>query len=66
VRLERRQPEGVAAVLDPEDTQEEGVHAEKDSTPDEDCNLLLAGVGNARNLESEADGGEGKNSIYNV
>jgi hypothetical protein len=46
-RLERWQPEGVAAVLDPEDAQEEGVHAENDSTPN-DRDLLLAGIGHSR------------------
>jgi hypothetical protein len=61
--LERRQPEGVATVLDPEHTQEEGVHSEKDSTPDEDSNLLLARVGNAGDFECQANGGEGKNSV---
>lgn len=62
--LERRQPEGVAAVLDPEHAQEERIHAEKDSTPDENSELLLAGVGNARNLQGQTDGGEGENSVY--
>jgi hypothetical protein len=66
VSLKRRQPEGVATVLDPEHTQEEGVHSEKDSTPDEDGDLLFARVGNARNLECQADGGEGEDSVYNI
>ena len=61
--LERRQPEGVATVLDPEDAQEEGVHAEKDSTPNEDCDLLLAGICHPGDLESKADGGEGENAV---
>ena len=60
---ERRQPEGVATVLDPEHTQEEGVHAEKDSSPDENSDLLLARVGDTRNLECQADGGKGEDSI---
>jgi hypothetical protein len=61
--LERRQPEGVAAVLDPEDAQEERVHAEKDGTPDEDCDLLLAGIRHPGDLESKADGGEGEDTV---
>jgi hypothetical protein len=65
-RSEGRQPEGVATVLDPEHAQEEGVHAEKDSPPDEDCDLLLARVGDARNLECQADGGEGEDSVCNL
>ena len=63
MRSERRQPEGVATVLDPEHTQEEGVHAEKDSSPDENSDLLLARVGDTRNLECQADGGKGEDSI---
>jgi hypothetical protein len=66
VSLKGRQPEGVATVLDPEHTQEEGVHSEKDSTPDEDSDLLLARVRNARNLECQTDGGEGEDSVYNI
>jgi hypothetical protein len=62
-RLERRQPEWVTAVLDPEDAQEERVHAEKDSTPDQDRDLLLAGIRHPGDLESKADGGEGKNTV---
>lgn len=50
--LKRRQPEGVATVLDPEDAQEERVHAKKNSTPDQDCNLLLAGIRHPGDLES--------------
>lgn len=61
--LERRQPEGVTTVLDPENAQEEGVHAEKNSTPNEDCNLLLAGIRHPGDLESKADGGEGENTV---
>ena len=63
MRSERRQPEGVATVLDPEHTQEEGVHAEKDSSPDENSDLLLARVGDTRNLVCQADGGKGEDSI---
>jgi hypothetical protein len=62
-RLERWQPEGVAAVLDPEDAQEEGVHAENDSTPNEDRDLLLAGIGHSRDLESKTDGGKGEDAV---
>lgn len=61
---ERRQPEGVATVLDPEDAQEERVHAEKDGTPNEDSNLLLAGIRHPGDLESKADGGEGENTVF--
>jgi len=61
--LERRQPEGVATVLDPEDTQEERVHAEKDSTPNKDCDLLLARIRHPGDLESKADGGERENAV---
>jgi hypothetical protein len=66
VSLKGRQPEGVATVLDPEHTQEEGVHSEKDSTPDEDSDLLLARVGDARNLQGQTDGGEGEDSVCDV
>lgn len=62
--LERWQPKGVATVLDPEDAQEEGVHAEEDSTPNEDCNLLLAGICHPGYLESKADGGEGEDAVW--
>ena len=61
--LERRQPEGVATVLDPEDTQEERVHAKKDSTPNKDSDLLLAGICHPGDLESKADGGERENAV---
>jgi len=61
--LEGRQPEGVATVLDPENAKEEGVHAEKDGTPDHDCDLLLAGICHPGNLESKADGGEGEDAV---
>lgn len=60
---EWRQPEGVATVLDPEDAQEERVHAEKDGTPDHDSNLLLAGICHPRNLKSKADGGKGEDTV---
>ena len=62
-RLERRQPEGVAAVLDSEDAEQEGVHAQKNGTPEEDSNLLSAGIGNTRYLESQADSGKGEDTI---
>lgn len=61
--LERWQPEGVAAVLDAEHTEEERVHAEEDDTPDEDCDLLFACIRHSRNLEGKADGGEGQDPI---
>jgi len=62
-RLEGWQPEGVATVLDPEDAQEERVHAENDSAPNEYRDLLLAGVGHSRDLESKADSGEGEDAV---
>ena len=61
--LEGRQPEGVATVLDPEDAQEERVHAKEDSTPDQDSDLLLAGICHPGDLESKTDGGEGEDAI---
>lgn len=63
-RLEGREPEGVATVLDPEDAQQERVHAEENGTPDEDSDLLLALVGHARHLQSETDGGEGEDAVW--
>jgi hypothetical protein len=66
VFLEGRQPEGVATVLDPEDAQEERVHAEKNSTPDEDCNLLLASICHPGDLKSKANGGERENAVCKI
>lgn len=61
--LERRQPEGVATILDAEYAEEERVHSEEDSTPNEHCDLLLARVGHPRDLEGKADGGEGEDTV---
>jgi len=61
--LEGGQPERVTAVLDPEDAEEERVHAQNDSTPDEYRNLLLAGIGHSRDLERKADSGKGKDTV---
>lgn len=52
---ERRQPERISSVLDPENTKQEAVHAEDDTTPDEDGNLLCTWVGHAWNLQGEGD-----------
>jgi hypothetical protein len=41
---ERRQPEGVAAVLDPENTEQEAVHDEDDPSPNYDRKLLRSGI----------------------
>jgi hypothetical protein len=60
---ERRKPEGVATVLDSEDAEEERVHAEEDSAPDEDGDLLLASIGHPGDLECKADGGEGEDAV---
>jgi hypothetical protein len=60
---EGREPEGVATVLDSEDAEEEGVHAEENSTPDEYGDLLLAGIGHSGDLESKADGSEGEDAV---
>jgi hypothetical protein len=61
---EGREPEGVTTVLDPEDAEEERVHAEENSAPDEHGDLLLASVGHSGNLESKADGGEGEDAVW--
>ena len=51
--LERRKPESVTSVLHAEDAQQEAVHEEKNSTPEEDGKLLGPYVGNARRFESK-------------
>lgn len=61
--LERRQPEWVAAVLDSEHAQKEGVHSQENSAPEEDCELLPARVCDARDLEGKADGREGEDAV---
>jgi hypothetical protein len=61
--LERRQPELVPSVLHSENAQEEAVHAEQDTAPQKDGELLGSGVGNAGDLERDRDGSEGEDAI---
>ena len=62
-RLERRQPERVASTLDAEHAEQEAVHCQDDSTPDEDGDLLGARVCHTRDFEREADSREGENAV---
>ena len=63
-RSEGWQPECVSTILHPEDTEEEAVHAEQDSAPQEDGNLLSSGIRDSRYLEGEGDRSERENTIY--
>lgn len=60
---ERRQPEWVSTVLDPEDTEQKAVHAKDDTTPDKDGDLLCAWVGHAWNLQSKRDRRECEDAV---
>lgn len=64
VYLEGWQPERISAILNPEDAQEEGVHAEDHTSPDEDGDLLSSRVLDARSLDSEADGCECEDAVW--
>lgn len=55
LHLERRKPELVTAVLRPEDTEQEAVHAEQNTAPQEYSKLLSPRVCNPRNLERKGD-----------
>ena len=63
VHLERRQPELVPAVLLSEDAEQEAVHAEQDTAPEEDSELLGARVGDTRNLEGERNSRKGEDTV---
>ena len=62
-RLERRQPELVSAVLHPENAEQEAVHAQQHTTPDEHGNLLRARIHNAGDLERERDSRKSKDAV---
>lgn len=61
---ERRQVEGVTAVLDPEDAEEEAVDEEQQAAPNNDGSLLSLGVGDTRNLQGERDGRKGEDTVW--
>ena len=60
---ERWQGEGVAAVLDAEDAEQEAVHDDHDTTPDEDGELLCLLIGNSRRLDGQCDGSKRQNAV---
>lgn len=64
--LKWRQPERIAAVLDPENAHEETVHSKDDTRPDDTGNLLRARVLHAGHLEAQSNGCEGENGICSV
>lgn len=61
---EWRQPEWVATILYPEDAEQEAVHAEHDTSPDNDHDTLQLRVLGSRNLESERDGCKSKDTVF--
>lgn len=64
MKLERRQPERIPAVLDAKDAEQEAVHAQNDTSPDHDGDFLITWVGHARDFERQADSCEGKDAVY--
>lgn len=64
ILLERREPEGIAGVFDAKDAQKKTVHSQHHRTPNENCNLLAAGVFYARHFQSKPDSSERKGTIY--
>ena len=58
------QREGVAAVLDSEDAQQEAVEHEQDDTPADDGNLLSSRVCHSGHLGGQADSAECKQGVW--
>ena len=63
IHLERRQPKGVATVLDTESAEKVAVHGKHDQAPDKSCNALGAGVCHTGDLEGKRDGCKCKDSV---
>ena len=61
--LERRQPEGVATVLDAESAEKVAVHGEHDGTPGKSGDTLSTRVCHTGDLESKRNGCKGKNGV---
>jgi hypothetical protein len=61
--LERGKPEAVAAVLHAEYAQQEAVHAQQDSAPEDDGELLGARVADAGHLDGKRDGSKGEDAV---
>ena len=61
--LEGRQPKRIPPILDPKHTKQERIHSQNDAAPDEDGDLLRAGVGHAWDFEGKGDGGEGEDAV---
>lgn len=61
---ERREGEGVSAVLDAEHAQQEAVHEEQHTNPSQHGNALRLSVCHSGNLDCEVDSREGKDTIY--
>lgn len=59
-----REREGVAAVLDTEDAQQEAVEEEHDADPGDGGDELLLGLGDARNARPEGNGGKGQQAVW--
>lgn len=53
--LKWREPEGVSAVLHSEDAEQEAVHGEHDTAPEQDHDGLQLGVLDSGDLEGEGD-----------
>lgn len=63
MRLEWRQPELVSTVLHSEDAEQEAVHAEQHTTPQEYSKLLSSRVLDPWNLESERNGRKSQDTV---
>ena len=63
IHLERRQPKGVATVLDTESAEKVAVHGEHDGTPGKSSDTLSTRVCHAGDLESKRNGRKGKNGV---
>jgi len=53
------QPEGIAAIFNPEDTEQEAIHHENHTTPDKNGNLLRSGISYTGDLEGQRDSCKG-------
>lgn len=60
---ERREAEGVTAILDAEDAHEKAVADQHEASPSQDCNGLQLWVCNARDLIRQRQSREGEKSV---
>lgn len=54
----------ISPILDPEDAQEEAIHAEGDPTPYEYCDLLFPWIDHTRDFQRQGDGREGQCTVW--